>query len=309
MPSTPVETPRYCSVNSIQRSEALIGNAPRTDYWILLEYPYPMEAKALKQNRLPQEVNRYLAEIQEALPASRLLLVRRKSSKPGSSISLILVDGRDRQAKLHKLALEHYADLPEVDIPAIFTGSGDLRQVTDNDRIFLVCTNGKRDACCAKWGLPLYNTLEKHLGDMIYQTSHVGGHRFAPNLICLPHGIYYGRVPISRAPWIAEQYLSGQLALEYYRGLAAYPAPAQAAEYFLLVEKGDDIIGAYHLEEITPLGEDRWMTRFSSETNQVSYRIYLEAFQTGEEIFESCNAPDETKPIRHYRLLEPLQAG
>ena len=43
---------QFCSIHSRQSQEPLIASAPRTDFWILLEYPYPMSAKALRQNQL-----------------------------------------------------------------------------------------------------------------------------------------------------------------------------------------------------------------------------------------------------------------
>ncbi len=95
MPGKTMADEQYCSVHSRQVSEPLIASAPRTDFWVLLEYPYPLSAKALKQNQLPDEVNNYLAALQDALPTSRVLLTRKKLSKPGSSPSLVLADGRE----------------------------------------------------------------------------------------------------------------------------------------------------------------------------------------------------------------------
>ena len=304
-----ITSQQYCSVNSRQMSEPLMASAPRTDYWVLLEYPHPLSAKALKQNQLPDEVNNYLAALQDALPESRVLLTRKKSSKPGSSPSLVLADGREGRAVLYKMYINSYMDLLEVDIPAIFIGSVQAPAAIEKEPIFLVCTNGKRDACCSKWGLPLFNSLVKRYGDLVWQTSHVGGHRFAPNLICLPYGIYYGRVPLEKASWITDLYIDGRLTLDYYRGRAVYPAPVQAAEHFLRLETGEDIIGAYHLKAFSSHAEDQWEVSFSGTQDNTVYEVQIKSSLTGAEIFESCNASSERKPVKEFRLLKPIQAG
>lgn len=61
---------------------------------------------------------------------------------------------------------------------------------------YLVCTHGTRDRCCAKYGQTLYAQLEAmpRLRGRVWQTSHLGGHRFAPTLVTLPSGLCYGRV-------------------------------------------------------------------------------------------------------------------
>jgi hypothetical protein len=300
---------QYCSVNSSQTSEPLMASAPRTDFWVLLEYPYPVSEKALKKNLLADEVNSYLAALQAALPASRVLLTHKQTSKAGLPLSLFLADGREAHAALYEILLNNSMDLLGLDIPAIFTGGAQAHTAIARDTLFLVCTNGKRDACCAKWGLPLYNSLIKHYGDLVWQTSHVGGHRFAPNLICLPHGIYNGRIPLEKASLIADRYMDGRLTLEYYRGLATYPAPVQAAEHHLRLMTGDDRIEAYHLETFSPRGEDRWEISFSGAQDQTRYQIYIESIQTGAEIYESCNTPAERKAVKEFRLLEPIQVG
>lgn len=309
MPDKTMADEQYCSVHSRQVSEPLIASAPRTDYWVLLEYPYPLSAKALKQNQLPDEVNNYLAALQDALPASRVLLTHKKLSKPGSSPSLVLADGREGRAVLYKIPLNSYMDLLGVDIPAIFRGSVQDPAALTKDSLFLVCVNGKRDACCAKWGLPLFNSLFERYGDLIWQTSHVGGHRFAPNLICLPDGIYYGRVPLEKASWIAEQYMDDRLILDYYRGRGAYPAPVQAAEHFLRLETDEAGIGAYHLKAFSSRSEDQWEVHFSGTQDHSVYHIQIESSLTGAEIFESCNASSERKSVKKFRLLKLIQAG
>ena len=61
----------------------------------------------------------------------------------------------------------------------------------------------------------------------------IGGDRFAGNLVCFPHGIYFGRVGPEEANSVARAYAEGQLSLNHYRGRSCYPFDVQAAEYFV----------------------------------------------------------------------------
>ena len=65
--------------------------------------------------------------------------------------------------------------------------------------LHLVCTNGRHDPCCADFGRPVMRALTDAGAPDAWECSHVGGDRFAANIVCLPEGIYYGRVEPERA--------------------------------------------------------------------------------------------------------------
>jgi len=73
----------------------------------------------------------------------------------------------------------------------------------------------------------------------------VGGDRYAANLVCLPHGLYYGDLGIDAAIAAATSYDDGEIRLDHYRGRAGLTEPAQAAEHFLR-----SAIGAIGIDEI-----------------------------------------------------------
>ena len=60
--------------------------------------------------------------------------------------------------------------------------------------------------------------------------SHVGGDRFAGNLVCLPDGLYFGRVGPDDVARPRRRYLDGRIRLDLYRGRSCYSFPVQAAE-------------------------------------------------------------------------------
>jgi hypothetical protein len=104
--------------------------------------------------------------------------------------------------------------------------------------LFLVCGHGQRNACCARFGGPLAVQLVARYPGQVFQTTHVGGHRFAANLVLLPHGLYYGPVGLDEAVTAISAYQRGAVAPGRYRGRAGQPRPTQQAEYGQLTRTG-----------------------------------------------------------------------
>jgi hypothetical protein len=103
---------------------------------------------------------------------------------------------------------------------------------------YLVCTNGKHDACCAEFGRPVVDALVPHLGDRLWECSHVGGDRFAANLVCLPSGVFYGHVEPAVAAAVVRAHDGGAVDLDRWRGRSSLPFPVQSAEAFVRREFG-----------------------------------------------------------------------
>ncbi|MFM8353326.1 MAG: sucrase ferredoxin, partial [Gammaproteobacteria bacterium] len=133
-------------------------------------------------------------------------------------------------------------DLPGVALDAVSASvtdsasggaSGATRAVEPH---YFVCTNGQRDVCCARFGLPVYAALRERVGDRVWQVTHLCGHRFAPNVLVLPQQVLYGRVHPARVDAFVDTVEAGGLAVPELRGRTALPPAAQAAEAFLLLE-------------------------------------------------------------------------
>ena len=114
--------------------------------------------------------------------------------------------------------------LPEPDL--------DARGERIDGPLYLICTNGRRDVCCGRAGRELGRVLAPELGDRLWETTHIGGHRFAPNLVCLPHGLVYGRLDAAAARRVVRAYEAGEVELEHLRGRTSLEPEAQARDYF-----------------------------------------------------------------------------
>jgi hypothetical protein len=125
------------------------------------------------------------------------------------------------------------------------TGSADLSSPFAD---VLVCTHGRRDACCGARGIELLNELARQptfgVPVRFWRTSHTGGHRFAPTAIVLPAGTLWAWAgPALIRDVVLAQGDLGPL-LGRYRGCATLGSPAQQAlERAVLAEVGWDLFG------------------------------------------------------------------
>jgi hypothetical protein len=133
------------------------------------------------------------------------------------------------------------AELRAVDFTAF--GAGDLggvlrslpgAQVARLPQL-LVCTNGRRDVCCAVRGRPVAESVAQTHPGQVWETSHTGGHRFAPTAVMLPSGLVFGRVSPAGASGALTTAGHGQFPLAlsgpyHDRGRCTLSPPAQAAE-------------------------------------------------------------------------------
>jgi len=97
-------------------------------------------------------------------------------------------------------------------------------------RRYLVCTNGARDPCCAIRGPAVAHALARELPGRVYECSHLGGHRFAANVLVLPDGLCFGRLDARSAVGLAAELEAGRLPLDHLRGRTALEPESQAAE-------------------------------------------------------------------------------
>jgi hypothetical protein len=220
----------YCSVVSSQSGETLAATASRVDHWLLLEYRGAWEREPLAASTLAPELKEHLRVQLAALPRSRLLLVGKPGRYLQTGSRAFLGRSRPGAERLVELKLEHPHDLLGVDFAAALDGTGPGTEAVEKP-LYAVCTHGKRDRCCALQGRPLYEALRHVTAPArVWQSTHVGGDRFAGNVVVLPHGLYYGRVRPDDVGRLVAATDAGQVELAHYRGRSAYPFSVQAAE-------------------------------------------------------------------------------
>ena len=293
----------FCSTLSLQAGEDLFATATRTDVYLLLEYNDPWGAKAFEESELPESIKAHLSAALESLPYAKILLIRSRPGirEPGTSFFIARVTEND--PILYAFQLEDYQDLLSLDPLEVLSGSQAYASYRAKEPLFLVCTNGRRDACCAKLGLPVYAEMSKTGADSVWQCTHLGGHRFAGNLLCFPHGILYGRMRPGDAGRILKTYRRGEIELEHYRGRACYEESVQAADYYLRRETNCLGLDDFRLIEAREISPDQWEVQFESRQNGKIHRLSLSAERSEARIYTSCK-PDKLSSPVHYRLIE-----
>jgi hypothetical protein len=238
-PTRPDSARPLCAETSRAHGEPLHATASRVDTWILLEYRGLWAHDAVDGSTLSNAVKAHLVETRRRLSHARILFIRSSERRNRDGLTAFVASSALTGRGLRRLAFARYDDLVDVDL-------GGAGEAVDHP-LFLVCTHGKHDRCCAKFGRPLYDAAREQVEDeWVWQSSHVGGDRFAGNLVALPDGAYYGRVEAHEAWAVVEAALERRVHLPLYRGRSCYGFAAQAAEVAVREATGllgiDDVV-------------------------------------------------------------------
>jgi hypothetical protein len=142
----------------------------------------------------------------------------------------VFADTTPGAERRHAFDLGSWDDLVGLDLDGLVAGTAHADALVEGPEVW-VCTHAQRDACCGTHGGRLFAALRAALGDAVWQTSHLGGHRFAPTLLWLPHGLSFGRLHAEEAADFAAAALAGEVHDPLrIRGRCAWSAPVQAAE-------------------------------------------------------------------------------
>jgi hypothetical protein len=219
-------------------TDPAMASAPEASRaWLLIEHPgpWPHEAAEAVQPAPLGDLVRAAAEL-----GIRVQMIRRPGRRQVRDARTVMagwVAGREPWLRRAEVSASS-PDLTERDLKELAAGITPSFGAPTGEPVFLVCTHGKRSACCARFGTPLAQALAIRHPGQVWETTHVGGHRFAANLVILPHALYYGPVGVDAATAAISAYQRGAVAAGRYRGRAGQPKPAQEAEYARLAEAG-----------------------------------------------------------------------
>ena len=169
----------------------------------------------------------------------------------------------------------------------------------DPTPLFLVCAHSRRDRCCAIAGRPLAALLADLAPGRVWETSHLGGHRFAATMLVLPLGAVYGRVPLADGRRLVEASGRGELLAELLRGRIGLSPAEQAADAFARLH-----LNAPRAEQVCVLDSEPGADGPTVVRLEVAGRRYEVdvAERTVERDYVSCGKP-AAKPQRE---VEPL---
>ena len=286
-----------CADVSAENHEPLAGTASRIDHWLLVEYRGLWSPDPLAESLLSERVKRHLTEQLALVRRSRLLFVRRPERRRADGIVCYLATTRERERWLSRLELESHEDLVSLDVQGAFASGADPGPRID-DPLVVVCTHGKRDRCCAVYGRPVYQELREQADpEWVWQSTHVGGDRFAGNVVFLPEGTYYGRLRRADVWTLLDEQLAGRIHLDRYRGRCCYPFPVQVAERAVRAATGLTGIDDVSFVHAAPNG-DGWRVRFLAVPSEVVHEIDV-AGELGDLMHLTCCAEALRRPRRY----------
>ena len=216
-----------------------MGTASTYRRFLLVEFPGPWGVEALRDSRMPPEAARALRLRARPLGIRVALIRRHGRSRASETMRVFAAHAHHRRPWLETADLAGPHELAGLDLDAL-SGGRSLGLEPWSAPLFLTCTHGRHDVCCAERGRPLVTALASRRPDAVWECSHLGGDRFAGNVLVLPHGLYYGRLDPEAAARMAVWHHEGRLDLEHLRGRSGYPFAVQAAEIFLRRRLGAD---------------------------------------------------------------------
>ena len=203
----------------------MLGTAFPASRVLLVEQPGPWGHAGLADSRFDRAIAVQLADRVRSA-GLRLQVIRRPGRTPAGAVRRWMI--ADCRAGMERLVVGTYLnDADLLDVP--LDGS---TGVVDDSPHFLVCAHSKHDACCALRGRNVAAALEVSAPGRVYECSHLGGDRFAANVLVLPAGLLYGRVLPFAAPEFVAAAAADEVVGALLRGRIGLPPAAQAALAF-----------------------------------------------------------------------------
>jgi len=239
-------TPRFiCSVAARDRDEPLFATASTVRRWLLVEVhgawghdavadsqlgshaPAVWRAAMRRQGIRVIAIRRDLGD-GPADTGAGIRLVHMRSGRPGEQVPVA--------QRIVVADLRHVVEATE---SIVGGGDPDGRWERDDSAYVLVCTNGRHDSCCATEGRPLMRHLRtSRWSESVWECSHIGGDRFAGNIVLLPLGLYFGRCTPADADALLSSMEDRRIDLTKFRGRSTFSLLEQAAEHFVRAARG-----------------------------------------------------------------------
>jgi (2Fe-2S) ferredoxin len=232
----------------------MLGTAAPARRWLLIEHPGGWAPAALDSPGIDDAVADHLHRTALSV-GGRVVLIRR----PGRAAvagppeqrrwTVLDLDGRQQWGTWRGAA-----DLL-VAAQALLHGPADAVAGALPGSLLLVCTHGRHDVCCAVRGRPVAQALAARWPQETWECTHIGGDRFAANLLVVPDGTVYGGLDAATAVDVVAAHLAGSVDLEHLRGFSAHRPPVQAALAAVLRAHGPAAAGDVVPGEVVADGE------------------------------------------------------
>ena len=245
---------RYCSEVSLANQEDPIGTAGTAEKWIVVEVPRPWKKDIWNHKPYFKPLMGIVIELEQLEPDLSFRLMAIAPDKEYSQPNYIRVFYYFRPGKMfsqyekqeYLVPLSQLVPLVRAILiePQQLPEFANYQQPTNDIREILVCTHTQVDTACGRYGTPLYTKLRKDYAPVsarklrVWQTSHFGGHKFAPTLIDFPSGRFWGHLQPEVLDILIDQRGSLEALRPYYRGWSGLEQFEQIAEREIWMKEG-----------------------------------------------------------------------
>ena len=271
-------TTEFCSLITQNLAEPLSGTASQAKHLVFISWPKRFwRYEALESGGgFPAGLKRWMKA--ESVEHGKIVI--RLINRPGMTAERCSI-----RVYPDTLAYEDVApDQVRTVLEDHFAGNGNRHSPrAQKTPEVMVCTHGRHDKCCAKFGQALYAQLRQEIQSRglplnLWQSSHLGGHRFAPTLVHLPSGEAHGQVTAKQVPALLESWEQKRVHPHTYRGNVFRTEADQLAEAWLhhVVSSDSGTIVESRLESLQENGRQRHCTVAYRTLEQPQIPKYLE---------------------------------
>ncbi len=307
----------FCVPESQPFSEDPIGTGVQRNCYVLIECPPPWKANEFTSKAVPENLRLFEEEFYEVKPDGILLFIHNEKLRSEGLTRIIIftpvsgfTQGYAKQ-EIHVPSLEDVATVLRDWLAGKDIGG---RDINPHVRDILICTHGAVDKRCGKCGIPFFRQANAVVADLkvesvrVWQSSHFGGHRFAPTVLDVPQCRYYAWLDASSFAAILTYNGDINCLQSIYRGWAILPYPAQAMERELIFQHGWEWFNYKVACHIVEQSEDECFHRI--ELSAISSDGFIKCYQadvvTGETLIRSDDGT-KLEPIPKYTVSNLIQ--
>jgi hypothetical protein len=276
----------FCSHVCQQGKEPLHGSAISAQHYLFISWPRHLWApNQFDSDHFPSELREYLGRLQKDLRVATRLVHRTGIAKDKCFIIIM------PEAVCYEAV--GVSDLKGV-IEGYFTNRPDEKFIRRKslETFVFCCTHGTRDKCCAKFGraaLKEFRNVAKQIDVPleVWESTHLGGDRFAANALVFPHGYMYGRIRVEDVGNIIKATVNGVPFAPCYRGSVTLVGAKQLVEAFgqnycherglpskVVLGKTAEIAPDHHIVELQILGKSGQVEHLSVVCKRQDFNMF-----------------------------------
>ena len=308
-----------CSNYSLNINESPIGSASNFDKYLLIRVPTPWKSEITESEKFPKKIKSLLEKNPNLLETTKILGFNTENKYDDIDKTHIILFAKPKKSLENFSKFEFLSDQKNLEelilnlLNSNYENHPSKINQNNNSRDLLICTHGARDTCCASIGYPIYEKIlsSQQSGKInAFQVSHIGGHRFAPNIIDMPDGRNWVKISKDSIDAFIERQNPMNSFKENYRGWTMLKNGfEQVAEREAFSIEGWDwinknIISIQTLETTSSLNSKLVKIKYSNQDGTENKKIHVEVKKTEKLPVLKCTKNEITEYSQQYEVIK-----